>query len=264
MTPPSKSAGRRAACAAFTLIELLVVIAIIAILAALLLPALARARNHASKVSCLNRLKQWDLAVMMYKDDNDDSIPRESFIPGGTIINAWSQVQNALAGDVWYNALTPQAEQRRASSYAPSSLRVEFYDRALMFHCPNAAFPAGAASSSYAYFSVAMNSKLILSPRTTMQFSEIRLPSSTVTFLDARLPDEPKLNPGAPGGNEGQPSVYATRFVTRHLGRGALAFADGHVECLPGNEVQSGGYGIFPQKEVIWTADPSFDPNIVD
>ena len=67
----------------FTLIELLVVIAIIGILAAMLLPALSRSKGQATKISCVNNLRELELALTIYADDN------QGFLPPRYGVNRW-------------------------------------------------------------------------------------------------------------------------------------------------------------------------------
>src|SRR5579859_1920012 len=66
--------------AGFTLIELLVVIAIIAILAAMLLPALARAKESGRAIACNNQLRQLCMAAQIYAGDNNDTLPPKLFV----------------------------------------------------------------------------------------------------------------------------------------------------------------------------------------
>lgn len=66
---------RSGIASAFTLIELLVVIAIIAILAAILFPVFAQAREKARQAACLNNTKQMALAIDMYAQDYDETLP---------------------------------------------------------------------------------------------------------------------------------------------------------------------------------------------
>ncbi len=93
--PPSILAARRAA---FTLIELLVVIAIIAILAALLLPALAAAKNKGMRIQCTSQMKQLGLGFNLFNSDHEDRFPPASCSFNNLIQLTWDDYLNQYIG----------------------------------------------------------------------------------------------------------------------------------------------------------------------
>jgi prepilin-type N-terminal cleavage/methylation domain-containing protein/prepilin-type processing-associated H-X9-DG protein len=188
----------------FTLIELLVVITIIAILAALLLPALARAKEKGRQTSCINNVRQQTLAVIMYADENGDTLPPTAYNDLNGIEVDWPSLLDPYLNYVAKIHLCPTDRNSKINSYGLSELTfVDLTD-------PNPP-PLTRLASFH-------------STSTTIMQGDI---GTEDDFLTPR-PDTLKLT--APGSilNDDEDA----RPSTRHSNRCDLGFMDGHGEHL--------------------------------
>jgi len=113
----SRLPGKLSQQTGFTLIELLVVIAIIAILAAMLLPALASAKEKGKRAQCINNLHQIGVATQMYVGDNRDFLPAAASGQSGSANAIWDlprPMADALSGG--------QSNVYRGIFYCPDSV----------------------------------------------------------------------------------------------------------------------------------------------
>jgi prepilin-type N-terminal cleavage/methylation domain-containing protein/prepilin-type processing-associated H-X9-DG protein len=125
---------------AFTLIELLVVIAIIAILAAMLLPALAKAKERAYTIACNSNLHQITLGMTMYADDSRGLYP----MSGGSI--AWGQTDPHTRAASWMQQI------------------VSYVGNTNVYRCPGNKLMAPDLQSAFNYFNGARAAYVSVTP----------------------------------------------------------------------------------------------------
>ena len=187
----------------FTLIELLIVIAIIAILAAMLLPALAKAKQKGQQASCVNGMRQQSLAIFMYAGDNNDILPPVAYA-------------DANGDDVnWTVLLDPYLKSQR------------------IHLCPT---DKDAKQNSYGLNELAFVDLLDDDSTAPNKFSAFKTPTDTVMMGDLGTEDDfttlrpdtlKMVAPGSPINDDDD-----ARPVARHSGRCDLGFMDGHAHPL--------------------------------
>ncbi|HWD18122.1 MAG TPA: prepilin-type N-terminal cleavage/methylation domain-containing protein [Verrucomicrobiae bacterium] len=256
---------------AFTLIELLVVIAIIAILAALLLPALAMAKEKAHAIGCLGNLRQWGLANTMYMDDSRLVFP-DGKIPNGTPGGPgdydedsprWTDFATfAAAGQgmkVWYNALPPYIGKKALWQYASNP--ADIVQSKTIFTCPTSdAIQPQFDPLVRVVFNYGLNYKgnTGLPTDTIFRASLVRHPSAFVTFGDVRTHFTELPFYGDPTKEIGVSHFFARMVGSRHNAGANIAFLDGHAAhfkytYICTNQVTKAGDAARP--DINWTYD---------
>ena len=223
----------------FTLIELFIVISVIAILASLLLPALARARDKAHGITCLNKLKQISYAGAMYQSDNQDYFPPS--YGGGSNFPGWGWV--ILTYEYYlvsYILKTGDSEAEIINTL----LTNEF------FACPKDTVVkdiTNRAKRSYPinYYIGDRGGTSI--PRPSLKASAIRKNPSSCVFVAERHYAQGYACSGY--GMSVRPLTYAGVLPAYHQLNAGIAFADAHAELHSALDL------ITSAGEIIWEVE---------
>ena len=216
-----------AAPRAFTLIELLVVIAIIAILAALLLPALAKAKERAKVAQCKSNEHQISIATLMYCNDNQDKLPdckklgvwvwdMSAYVMTNLLQNVGRQDMFYCPNEYYLYNSAPGADAWQA--FTTSSTFPEPYVVTGYFW----AFPNSHVDMTLTNFSAVTKTT---TPRPGYSVSSTEILTDAIIFENG-LGGRIYVNIGAAGGT----TVRSAHLNANVPSGGNIMFLDGHVE----------------------------------
>lgn len=263
---------------AFTLIELLVVIAIIAILAALLLPALAKAKERAKRAICLSNLRQWGLAVQIYSPDNNNGLPCDGFSRSTDDPHAQEWCGPATSGTVndplaWFNLLPQLVGEKTLQTYYESMTSGRGVSNASkaadympfpggkgpIWECPSATMSQSIIGSVLAvapnspdsvpggagFFSLVMNIDLkrAADGQAALDYppkmTSFMQSSATVFMFDQVFDPATEVVNGSPQWNSVNPADRQNSFASRHARGGVINFLDGHAAYFKTSYIQN-------------------------
>jgi prepilin-type N-terminal cleavage/methylation domain-containing protein/prepilin-type processing-associated H-X9-DG protein len=273
----------------FTLIELLVIIAIIAILAAILFPVFAQAREKARQTSCLSNMKQIGLALSMYTQDYDETMPYAfAYMPpinGGntTEIPYDMQLLPYVKNDRLFTCAS-DATGRSTPPFWDGSYRTKKIARSYGY-VGYLNTVEGAARGQYPDKNTGMSPWGRRFPTDlAATLAEIDRPAETLAIVESWAPqgtlsdsyvggswgsfftncDHAKLAGRLYGstaaGNQPPPgcaSLYASwRPMRGHGDQGNYAFADGHAKVLRWGQVRQNDFFLFKRAKPTTTFSP--------